>query len=420
MMRRIFVFWRFCKDGLEQAAISLADNRLRTWLSVLGVTVGVAAVMAVGTISQGGRRLIFDELETFGLRSVWVFRVNEDKKPDTPRRHGTGFENGDMDLMETSCCASVRRFSPVLQIKERQLLIRFASMYSNAQVVGVNQHYLEINNDRLTGGRFFDPDDIARRRNVAVIGPAVVADLFGVARDPVGKVLRIGDRKYTVVGVTEKKSRDFLSSIGSIGGQDSNNQILIPYTSLQQQLGNKLIHFIHAESVTLERADAAALELMSFFERRHQHRYGYKSDTMARYIATAERILDGVSLIGLVAASLCLLVGGLGIMNVVSTSVLERTREIGLRKAVGATQQHILFQFLMESVLISMLGGLLGLLAGALIGIGLAWLTTFPLTPSWQMALLGFMVSVAVGLLSGFIPARRAARLRPVLALRYE
>ena len=223
MMRRIFVFWRFCKDGLEQAAISLADNRLRTWLSVLGVTVGVAAVMAVGTISQGGRRLIFDELETFGLRSVWVFRVNEDKKPDTPRRHGTGFENGDMDLMETSCCASVRRFSPVLQIKERQLLIRFASMYSNAQVVGVNQHYLEINNDRLTGGRFFDPDDIARRRNVAVIGPAVVADLFGVARDPVGKVLRIGDRKYTVVGVTEKKSRDFQYRVDWWTGQQQPN-----------------------------------------------------------------------------------------------------------------------------------------------------------------------------------------------------
>ncbi|OWY36557.1 ABC transporter permease [Herbaspirillum aquaticum] len=419
-MSRFFLSWRFLRDGLEQAAIALADNRLRSCLSVLGVAVGVAAVMAVGTISQGGRRLIFEELETFGLRSVWVFRVNEDKKPDSTRRYGTGFDNVDMDLMETSCCASVRRFSPVLQLKDRQFLIRVVSMYSNAQIIGVNHHYLDINNDRLASGRFFSPDDIAKRRNLAVIGPAVAADLFGSARDPVGHVLRIGDRKYTVVGVTEKKSRDFLSSIGSIGGQDSNNQVLIPYTSLQQQLGNKLIHFIHAESITLDRADAAALELTSFFERRHQHRYAYKSDTMARYIATAERILDGVSIIGLVAASLCLLVGGLGIMNVVSTSVLERTREIGLRKAVGATEQHILFQFLMESVLISTLGGLLGLLAGTLIGVGLAWLTAFPLTPSWQMALLGLMVSIVVGLLSGFIPAKRAARLRPVLALRYE
>ncbi|MBG7620564.1 ABC transporter permease [Herbaspirillum sp. AP02] len=419
-MNQLHHYWRFCKDGLVQAGISLQDNRLRSVLSILGVAVGVAAVMAVGTISEGGRRLIFDELETFGLRSVWVFRLNQEKKPDTTQRQGTGFDNSDLDLMEKHCCNDVRRLSPVIQVRERQWLVRAASAYSNAQVIGVNSHYLAINNDRLSSGRFFLPDDIVKRHGVAVIGPTVAADLFGSSSNPVGKALRIGERRYTVIGLTERKSRDFLASIGSAGGQDSNNQILLPYTTLQQQLGSKIIHFVQAEAIALERADAAAAELVSFFERAHQHRYAYQSDTMAKYIGTAERILRGVSLIGVVAASISLLVGGMGIMNVISTSVMERTREIGLRKAVGATGQHILFQFLMESVLISTLGGLLGLLAGVLIGIALAWLTGFPLIPSWSMALLGLLVSIVVGLLSGLIPAQRAARLRPVTALRYE
>ena len=177
---------------------------------------------------------------------------------------------------------------------------------------------------------------------------------------------------------------------------------------------------IQAEAVDVSKADAAVDELIQVLEREHNHRYAYKSTTMAQYIKVSDRILQGVSLIGIIAASISLFVGGLGIMNIVSTSVQERTREIGLRKAVGANQRSILFQFLMESVIISSSGGLFGLILGVGGSVILALVTGFPLMPSWPVVVLALVTSILVGLLSGYLPARRAAHLRPVLALRYE
>lgn len=412
---------RFWLDGMGQAAWALRDNRLRTTLSILGITIGIAAVMAVGTISASGRYLIFNELETFGLKSVWVSRTNEEKDPSRSIRKGTGIEIVDLDALQAGCCPAVRWISPVVyQNKGARLLVRTGNHFSNAQVSGVGAEYATINNDNLTAGHFLKPEDIDHHRPIAVIGSKVAEDLFGSSPDPIGKELRIDDKKYTIVGLLEHKSRDFLASIGSAGGQDANNRILVPYTTLQMQLGTRDIQVIQAEATDLEQADIAVTQIVSVLEKLHNHSYTYKSDTMAKYISTSNRILEGVSLIGIVAASISLLVGGMGIMNIVSTSVLERTREIGLRKAVGASKQDILFQFLMESVIISVIGGMLGLLLGAAASLILAWVTGFPLTPSWYMVVLALVVSIVVGLLSGLYPARRAAKLRPVIALRYE
>ncbi len=411
---------RFWLDGIGQAVWALKDNRLRTILSILGITIGISAVMAVGTISKSGHYLIFNELETFGLKSVWVFRSNDEKDPRRSVRQGTGIESDDLDALHGACCPAVSRISPIVNNYRTRMLVRAGNRFSNARITGVGADYAAINNDDLSAGRNFRPDDIRRHRDVAVIGPTVAEDLFGDASDLIGKEIRIDDKKYAIIGLLERKSRDFLASIGSAGGQDANNRILIPYTSFQVQLGRKEIQVLQAEAAELAQADAAVAQIIGVLERLHNHRYTYKSDTMAQYIATSNRILQGVSLIGIVAASISLLVGGMGIMNIVSTSVLERTREIGLRKAVGASRAHILFQFLMESVIISVIGGILGLMLGIAASFVLAWITGFPLTPSWTMVVVALAVSIAVGLLSGFYPARRAAMLRPVIALRYE
>ncbi|MDP3671076.1 MAG: ABC transporter permease [Telluria sp.] len=410
---------RFWLDGIGQAVWALRDNRLRTVLSILGIAIGVAAVMAVGTISKSGHYLIFNELETFGLKSVWIFRNNDDKDPGRLVRPGTGIDAGDIAALSSECCPSVRRFSPVVYTKTR-LLVRAGNAFSNPAISGIGADYVAINNDNLSAGRSFRTDDIARHRAVVVIGPTVAEDLFGATIDVVGKELRLNDTKYTVIGLLERKSRDFLASIGSSGGQDANNRILVPYTNLHQLAGNKDIQVIQAEAIDLGHADSAVAQVINLLERRHNHRYTYKSQTMAQYITTSNRILQGVSLVGIVAASISLLVGGMGIMNIISTSVLERTREIGLRKAVGASRKHILFQFLMESVAISTIGGVCGLLLGIVASLILAWLTGFPLAPSLPMVSVALLVSVAVGLASGLYPAQRAARLHPVIALRYE
>lgn len=299
------------------------------------------------------------------------------------------------------------------------MIIRSGSRFGNAQVIGADVEYLAINNDNLIGGRPLRRDDVAHTRQVALIGPTVAEDLFS-RQDPIGRELRIDNRRYVVIGLLQPKSRDLLSSIGSAGGQDANNRIAIPFTTLQAQLGTRDVDVIQAEATDLQDAGVAVAQLTEILQKKYGNRYSYKSSTMAQYIDTANRILRGVSLIGVVAASVSLLVGGLGIMNIISTSVLERTREIGLRKAIGANRRDILHQFLAESVIIGAAGGLLGLMFDVLASMLLTRITGFPLAPSWHVVMAAFLVSIFVGLLSGYYPSRRAAQMRPVIALRYE
>lgn len=417
-MSHLRISWRHWINAVNQALHSLRDNRLRTFLSILGIAIGIAAVMAVGSISKGGHYLVFKELETFGLKSVWVWRKDDDKAPNRAIRRGSGIDVADIQSIRDAGFASVARVTPVVYFGS-QSVIHNGSQYSNAKVTGVDLEYLPINNDGLSIGIGFRPDDVRQRRKVAIIGQTVADDLFGGTADIVGKEFHINEIKYVVVGVLEAKSRDFLASIGS-AGQDANNRILVPYTTLHQQLGHRDVHTVQAEAVEFVQANAVAQQIIELLEQRHNNRFSYRSETMAAYIGTANQILQGVSMIGVLAAAISLLVGGMGIMNIVSTSVLERTREIGLRKAVGASQQLILLQFLLESVIISTIGGAIGLLLGIVASISLSWITDFPLVPSVGTIVIALFVSILIGLLSGYYPARRAARLRPVVALRYE
>jgi ABC-type antimicrobial peptide transport system permease subunit len=301
----------------------------------------------------------------------------------------------------------------------KKLIIQTTNQYSNANVDGVGIDFLEINNDTLTHSQPFRSKEITGPRAVAIIGPTTASDLFG-SRNPIGKEIRIGVRKYTVIGLLKSKSRDFLASIGSIGGEDANNRILLPYPSVQKINGNKDIGFFQAEAVTQGDAEKAAQQLIAQLKHRNGKNFNYKPETMASYLDTTDRIRGGVGIVGIVAASISLLVGGMGIMNIMSTSVLERTREIGLRKALGARRHDILWQFLLEAAIISCIGGIIGLALGGGVSIILAQITHFPLTPSPLAIIVALLVSVVVGILSGYLPARRAASLHPVEALRYE
>jgi putative ABC transport system permease protein len=402
-----------------QAFEALRGNRLRTFLSVLGITIGIAAVITVGTISKGGQLLIFSELETFGLKSAWVYRKDDSKNPNEYVRQGTGIDNTDVRILESALPETVARLTPVVAVDER-LTVRNRGRFSNAQIRGVNAHFFTITNDELLSGREFRVDEVRKRRKLAVIGTLVRDDLFGVNQDPIGKVFRIAEQQFTVIGLLKDKSRDFLASIGTVGGQSANNRIVIPYTVLQQFSGNDAVNYLQLEAVSIERADNAANQVAQLLERQHHSKYQYQTETMAQYIATTKRIMTGVTLIGIVTASVSLLVGGLGIMNIMSTSVIERTREIGLRKAVGAQDRDILFQFLMEAVFVSVVGGAAGLLLGGSASWVLATLSDFPLIPSWLNVAAAIVVSISVGLASGYYPAQRAARMNPVEALRYE
>jgi putative ABC transport system permease protein len=406
-------------DICLQALQALRDNRLRTTLSILGITVGIAAVMTVGAVSEGGRHLIFTELQTFGLKTIWIYREPAEKDPRKAVRSGTGIENADYEAVKNARCWAVKKISPVVLAKGEVLLVRNGHRYSNAQITGASADYLAISNDTLQKGRSMRDEDIARNRPVAIIGSDVQKDLFTNDMDSIGRKIRIGGKNVTVIGLLGDKHHDFLSSIGSAGG-NANSRIILPYTYLQQMRGNNEITYFQIETSGLADTDAAVSQLKEILKRRHGERFSYKAETMAQYIKTTENILRSVTAIGIIAASVSLFVGGMGIMNIMSTSVVERTREIGIRKALGASRSDILTQFLFEAMLISLLGGTLGLLLGIAVGYGLAIATGMPLTPSWLSVMIALIVSILVGVISGYYPAFRAAGLKPVEALRYE
>jgi ABC-type antimicrobial peptide transport system permease subunit len=406
-----------------EALAALRDNKLRSILSVLGMATGVAAIISVSAISRGGHHLVFNELRTFGLESVWVFRQKNDKDPNRALRHGSGIDEVDYQLIRQRCCDKVKYVTPLVYGNGLPMIIRRGNSYSNAELRGVGVDYLAINNDRLLDGRPFNISDEQRNRGVAIIGTIVCNDLFSNYEEAIGGYIRLNGEKVMVIGVLEEKSRDLLASIGSSGGRDANNRILIPYTYLQQingQAQTGMIDGLQAQAVSLEVADEAAEQVKAVLKRNHNYRYNYRHETMARYIGTANRILSGVSIVGLVAAFVSLLVGGMGVMNIMSTSVLERTREIGLRRAIGASKADIFIQFLVEAIVIGLVGGGIGLLVGFGVSVVLAWWSAFPLQPTWYMVAIAMFVSIGVGLFSGLAPAIRAANLRPVVALRYE
>jgi len=405
-------------DIFLQAIASLKENRLRTVLSILGITIGICAVMVVGTVSQGVKKFIYQELDTYGLETLWVYRKWENENPFRSIREGSGINNDDLKFMR-SCCASVKRVSPVVYSNDNFVSMRSKGSFSKVNLEGVGVHYIDINNDVLMLGRDFRLEDIQRRKPIAIIGTKVRDELFGKHSNPLRKIIRWGDVRLTIVGMLEFKSRDILSQLGT-DDYDVNKRVLIPYTLYQQQLGSKDIQTLQAEAVSVEKTEKALKELTGLLSRRHNYHFEYATESMEGWISTAEDLLRKISFIGLAAALISLFVGGMGIMNIMSTSVVERTREIGIRKALGAYRRDILLQFLLEATVVSVIGGVFGMVLGIFLGFGISYASGYDLGVSWSTAFLAVLVSIVVGMISGYYPAYRAASLKPVDALRYE
>lgn len=407
-------------DRFIEALAALKDNRLRTALSVLGIAIGIAAVMIVSTISRGGNYLVFSELETFGLNSVWVYRDWTNDSPLERQRDGSGIDKRDVDvIIEQRDALGIRDVSPIVR-NGRITPARRGGNFANIQLIGASVDYIDIVNDTLLRGRRMMRHDEEQRLAVALVAPEVIEKLFSADENPVGKIIDVGGRRITIIGLLEGKSRDFLSSIGSAGGENTNDRVIVPWTYLQRVRGDSEIDHLHIAVQEFDEAADVASDVADLLYRRHAGDYNYANETMASYIATTDTILGGVAIVGTIAASISLLVGGMGIMNMMGTAVLERTREIGIRMAVGARRRDILLQFLIEAVLISLVGGTIGLLAGAGISVLVVWLTGFPLLPSVIGIIGALCVSIVVGLLSGLVPARRASLLKPVEALRTD
>jgi len=408
-------------ENLRQAFSAIKENRIRTLMSITGIAVGIASVMTVGVVSQSGRDYIYSELSSYGLNSLWVYRKWEDDNPFASQRSGSGMTSDDYAILKKkSCCPNVVLISPKVYPNDWMVNLRVGNVFNKSSVEGVDVDYLKINNDTISQGRGFRPKDITRRQNVAIIAPTAKTTLFGQSGNVIGRSLYFGDVKLTIVGVLAEKNRDFLSAIGATQGYDENNRLLIPFTLYQQIMGTKDIHTLRAETINQDSIDIALDEITSVLHRRHNQNYNYQTESMREWINTTNGILETVSSIGILSAVVALLVGGIGIFNIMSSSVMERTREIGIRKALGASKQDIMIQFLSESTYISVIGGVAGCILGGIVLLIMVYFAGFSLTTAWGYLLSAVFVSIVVGLLAGYFPARHASNMPPAEALRYD
>ena len=400
--------------------MSLGDRRFRTLLSVCGIAFGIATVTVISVITHGGRERVFTELQTFGLQTVWIWRNLKIVDPHKEQRAGTGINNADFEaLRNSSCCATITRMSPIVRnASDAGNIARIGRLYSKVTIEGVNEDFLVINNDRVTEGRTFTSTDISRARSVAIIGSKLRDELFKNEINPIGHELHLDNRRYEVIGVLALKDRSFLASLGTV--QDSGKQVLIPYTRAQAVLNTNQIDVLQGQVREGVSAVVAAQSAADYLKLRQRNAYSYQVQAMEEHAQSANNILGGVSIIGTVAASVSLFVAGIGILNIMSTAVLERTREIGVRKALGGSEYEILLQFLFEAIFISLFGGIAGLLLGCIASVSIAWIANIPLELSMLLNGFSLLVAIGVGLASGIYPAYRAARLKPVEALRYE
>jgi len=409
------------RDSIRIALRGIGANKLRSGLTVLGILIGVASVIALVAVGTGSGAAVTQQIEGLGTNSLQV--INAGRFGGAGGRAGGGTQTRRVELTEadvkalrdTTEAPDVKSVSPVAQ--SSGTASAGSTTYTIDQVIGTDPDYLGTNKRKVAAGQAFTADDVTNRARVILLGQTAVTNLFG-ASDPIGQEVKIGNGTYNVLGV--------LAAKGTNGFQDQDAVAIVPYTALQDTVtGTKTFNQLSVQATTAKTVDAAQAEVQSILDSRHP-----ASSTSAGS-SSAFRVLNQASLLttrqatnrtftillGAVAA-ISLLVGGIGVMNIMLVTVTERTREIGIRKAIGAPRQAILAQFLTEAVLLSLLGGM----AGIGVGIGVSQFRIAGVEPviAPNSIVLAFGVAIVVGVFFGFYPANRAAGLKPIDALRYE
>ncbi len=405
------------KNTVLVALKAIYVNKGRSVLTMLGVIIGVASVVMLTAIGNGLQSYIADQFESLGSNNVIVspgsvFRRNSDgsRSFGGQESRASSISNNKLRQSDVNDIRKLREYVLYVSFANTQSdQAQFQSNKKDVTIYGTTEEYPKIFTTELAAGRFFNKAEAQSGEKVVMIGHKVATELFGNA-DAIGKKIKIGSQLYTVVGVAEEKG-------GSFGGPSFDDYVYMPYKTLSRIYDSEIVLQIFAKIKDAESIEPAikAIE-RQLGKRLEDDEYSVFDQT--EILATINNIL-GMLTIGLGGiAAISLLVGGIGIMNIMLVSVTERTREIGLRKALGATPNQILWQFLIEAALLSVLGGLIGL-AIAFLGT-LAIQPFFPAKITMDAVILAFGVSTVVGLVFGAAPANRAARLSPIEALRYE
>jgi putative ABC transport system permease protein len=403
------------KDIMLVALGALRANKMRSFLTMLGIVIGVAAVIAMVAIGKGAQNSISERIAGLGTTLLTV-------RPGARRGFGVATEDAQKLTVEDAEALEKRGkyFAAVGPEMTKRLLIQYGSLNAQTQVTGAKPTFLEIRKFNLAAGRFYNEGEEAGMRRVAVLGASVINNLgLQTPEAIIGENVRIGGLQFEVIGVLASKGQT-----GGFGG-DPDDIVVIPLSTAQYRvMGTPNLNSVSVLASSETEIPQAQADIQSILRRQHRLTADKKDDfdirNQAEFLNTFAETTKTFTFLLAGIAAVSLLVGGIGIMNIMLVSVTERTREIGVRKALGATKVAILFQFLIEAIVLCLLGGLVGVVLGSGGAYALSKLGGFNTTVDISSVVLAFVFSATVGVLFGVWPARRAASLDPIIALRYE
>jgi putative ABC transport system permease protein len=395
--------------------MAMARNKMRTFLTMLGIIIGVASVIAMLAIGQGSKKSIQDQLSSMGTNMIFI-------RPYSDMQGGVRMDASSMQSLKLDDakliekqCPSIAYVSPLVSSGGQ---VVSGGKNWPTQIQGVSPRFLDIRKLSVKDGIMFSNEDVAKANKVCVLGKTVVTNLFPDGLSPIGRTIRFKSIPFKVIGVLDEKGQNNF-------GQDQDDIILAPYTTIQKRvLAITYVQSIYTSAISEDASAQAIKEISSVLRASHKLKDSDEDDfevrSQAELIKTFSSVTEMLTILLAAIASISLLVGGIGIMNIMFVSVTERTREIGLRMAIGGREIDIMAQFLIEAVIISLAGGVVGILLGFTASYGVSAILGWPVMVSPMSIALSFMVCVATGVFFGWYPARKASYLDPIEALRYE